>query len=419
MFDNSLLNIAIILLTGLLFSKIAKLCRFPNVTGYLVGGLLIGPSLLGIVNEETLKGLNIICDVALGFIAVSIGSNFKLSYFKKVGVKPVIIALFESLVASIFVFCAVMLYGMIVGSDKLGGKPIVFALVLSAIAAATAPAATMLVIKQYKARGEVTDNLLSVVAIDDAVALAIFGFNVTFALQIYKGSSDGNIALSILMPFVEILLSFIIGAILGIVLVLLVRWFKGRSNRICVVIAITFVAIGIDTMINEHFSMNLSTLLTCMMIGATIVNLSNHYNDVAPLIDRFTPPIYMLFFVLSGADLKLNSVVAVGVVGMIYIVIRVLGKYLGALIGSKISKAGEKTTKYLGWCLLPQAGVALGLSSLAAISFGEIGMQIRTIILCATLIYELVGPLIVKVTLTKAGEICDTKNNNKIDLAKN
>ena len=405
MLDNVLFSIAIILLTGLLFSKLAKVCHFPNVTGYLIGGLLIGPSLLSLVSEEQIHGLTIISDVALGFIAVSIGANFKLSYFKKVGIKPVIIAIFEALTASVFVFFAVLIYAAIVGPDSLGGNPIVFGLVLSAIAAATAPAATLLVIKQYKARGELTDNLLSVVAIDDAVALAIYGFNVTFALRIYNGSSSGNIALSVLMPFIEIIVSLLIGIILGILLVLLVKWFKGRSNRICAVIVAIFLGIAIDQWINSYFGMNTSTLLTCMMLGAILVNLSNKYNDVANLIDRFTPPIYMIFFVLSGAELNVRTIVSIGVIGIIYIVIRVLGKCVGASFGSKISKSGEKTTKYLGWCLVPQAGVALGLSSLAAVAFGTIGIKIRTIILCATLIYELVGPFVVKLTLTKAGEI--------------
>ena len=405
MIDNILFSIAIILLTGLLFSKLAKVCHFPNVTGYLIGGLLIGPSLLGLVSEEQIHGLTIISDVALGFIAVSIGANFKVSYFKKVGIKPVIIAIFESLFAALFVLAAVLIFGAIAGPDSLGGNPIVFALVLSAIAAATAPAATLLVIKQYKARGELTENLLSVVAIDDAVALAIYGFNVTFALRIYNGTSTGNIALSILMPFAEILISLLIGIVLGVILVLLVRWFTGRSNRICAVIVTIFLGIAIDQIINKEFSMNTSTLLTCMMLGATLVNFSNKYNDVANLIDRFTPPIYMIFFVLSGAELNVKTIVSIGIIGIVYIVIRVLGKYVGAWFGAKISKSGEKTTKYLGWCLVPQAGVALGLSSLAAIAFGEIGIKIRTIILCATLIYELVGPFVVKLTLTKAGEI--------------
>ncbi len=407
MIDDVLLAISVILLTGLLFTKIAKVLHFPNVTGYLVGGLIIGPSLLGLVNKDMLAGLNILCDVALGFIALTIGFNFKLSYFKKVGAKPIIIAIFESLMASLLVFGAVMLYSLIAGKDKLGGQPIVFALLLAAIASATAPAATLLVIKQYKARGEVTDNLLSVVAIDDAVALAIFGFSMTFALRIYNHTSGGNLALSIAMPFVEIILSLVIGVVLGIVLVLLIHFFKGRSNRICCVIAICFAGIGLDSLINSSFDLNLSTLLTCMMIGAVLINLSNYASDVLPLIDRFTPAIYMLFFVVSGADLEIKAVVSVGIIGIAYIVARVIGKYVGATIGSLISKAGKSTTKYLGWCLIPQAGVALGLSGLVATRFAEspIGPQIRTIILCATLIYELIGPLVVKITLTKAKEI--------------
>lgn len=412
MIKDVLLAISVILLTGLLFTKIAKVLHFPNVTGYLVGGLIIGPSILGLVNKEMLTGLNILCDVALGFIALTIGFNFKVSYFKKVGAKPFIIALFEALMASVFVFCAVMIYSFIAGKDALGGQPVVFALMLASIASATAPAATLLVIKQYKAKGEVTDNLLSVVAIDDAVALIIFGFSMTFALRIFNHTSGGNIALSIVTPFLEIILSLVIGIILGIVLVLLIHFFKGRSNRICCVIAICFAGIGIDQLINNAFSLNLSTLLTCMMIGAVLVNFSNHISDVMPLIDRFTPAIYMLFFVVSGADLELKAVISVGIIGIIYIIVRVLGKYIGAIIGSVISKAGKNTTKYLGWCLIPQAGVALGLSGLVATTFtnSPIGSQIRTIILCATLIYELIGPLVVKITLTKAKEIAPSQN---------
>lgn len=412
MINDVLLAISVILLTGLLFTKIAKVLHFPNVTGYLVGGLIIGPSVLGLVNKDMLSGLNILCDVALGFIALTIGFNFKVSYFKKVGAKPFIIALFEALMASVFVFCAVMIYSFIAGKDALGGQPVVFALMLASIASATAPAATLLVIKQYKAKGEVTDNLLSVVAIDDAVALIIFGFSMTFALRIFNHTSGGNIALSIITPFLEIILSLIIGIILGIILVILIHFFKGRSNRICCVIAICFAGIGIDQLINNAFSLNLSTLLTCMMVGAVLVNFSNHIQDVMPLIDRFTPAIYMLFFVVSGADLELKAVVSVGVIGIIYIIVRVLGKYIGAIIGSVISKAGKSTTKYLGWCLIPQAGVALGLSGLVATTFtnSPIGSQIRTIILCATLIYELIGPLVVKITLTKAKEITPSQN---------
>lgn len=412
MIKDVLLAISVILLTGLLFTKIAKVLHFPNVTGYLVGGLIIGPSILGLVNKEMLTGLNILCDVALGFIALTIGFNFKVSYFKKVGAKPFIIALFEALMASVFVFCAVMIYSFIAGKDALGGEPVVFALMLASIASATAPAATLLVIKQYKAKGEVTDNLLSVVAIDDAVALIIFGFSMTFALRIFNHTSGGNIALSILTPFLEIILSLVIGIILGIFLVLLIHFFKGRSNRICCVIAICFAGIGIDQLINNAFSLNLSTLLTCMMIGAVLVNFSNHILDVMPLIDRFTPAIYMLFFVVSGADLELKAVISVGIIGIIYILIRVLGKHVGAIIGSVMSKAGKKTTKYLGWCLIPQAGVALGLSGLVATTFtnSPIGSQIRTIILCATLIYELIGPLVVKISLTKAKEIAPSQN---------
>ncbi len=396
---NVFFSVAIIVATGLLFSKLAKVCKFPNVTGYLVGGLLVGPSLLGLVTKESLEGISVICDIALGFIAFSIGSEFKVSYFRKVGIRPLIIALGESLIASVFVFGAMMLFG----------QTLEFALVISAIAAATAPAATLLVIKQYKAKGIVTDNLLCVVAIDDAVALAIFGFNMTFALSIKNGFDTGSLALSICMPFIEIIVSLVIGIILGAVLTLLLKWFTGRSNRLCCALACILLGMGIDVILNNAFGMNTSTLLTCMMIGAVVINTSNHFGELEPLVERFTPPLYIMFFVISGAELDVTAIASIGLIGVIYIISRVLGKYVGAVLGGVASKADKATIKYLGFCLIPQAGVAIGLSRVAVSLFGEEGLRIQTIILCATLVYELIGPLVVKMTLKKTGDIESTE----------
>lgn len=409
MFNNFMINLAILLITGLLFSKLAKLVKFPNVTGYLIGGLLIGPAIpnilnfgawhmsdyySGLVNAESLKSVEAVCEVALAFIAFTIGSEFKLSYFKAVGLKPIIIAILEALFASLFVFIAVFLTG----------KGVAFALVLSSIAAATAPAATLLVVKQYKAHGPLTDTLLSVVALDDAVALIIFGFSFTIAANL-TASSSRPLALAFAMPFIEIIVSLLIGAIMGILVVLMLKWFKGRSNRICIVLAFLLITIGINIVINQKLDMNLSNLLSCMMLGAIIANLSKTYDEITPLVDRFTPPFFMLFFVISGAELDMTTLTSVGLIGLLYVIVRVIGKYFGAWFGAKIVKSDPIVQKYLGPCLVPQAGVAIGLSLIAVNSFPSFGGEIRAIILAATLVYELVGPLIAKTTLRKAGEI--------------
>lgn len=411
MTDSIFINFAILLVVGLLFSKLAKLVKFPNVTGYLIGGLLIGPAIpellkylgldinfLGIISRDSLKGLELICEISLGFIAFTIGNEFKISYFKQVGIKPFIIAMFEAVFAAVFVFIAVMLFQK--------GAP--FALVIAAISSATAPAATVMVVKQYKARGPLTKTLLSVVAIDDAVALIIFGFNYAIAMSLLNADANAgstNLVLSLLQPFLEIILSLVLGAVLGILAVLLVKWFKGRSNRICVILGMILLDLGLVMIINNQFGMNVSTLLSAMMIGAMLANLSRYYDDIIPLIERFTPPFFMLFFVISGAQLNLTAIGSIGLVGIAYVVIRSIGKCVGAFLGAKVAKSEPSVQKYLGPCLIPQAGVALGLSLIAVRTLGEQGEQIRTIILCATLIYELIGPYIAKIALSKAKEI--------------
>ncbi|MGM9899052.1 MAG: cation:proton antiporter [Bacilli bacterium] len=420
MFNSFIINLAILLLVGLLFSKIAKLVKFPNVTGYLVGGLLVGPAIplllesfglslggfKGIVSSDGLKQIETICDVALAFIAFTIGSEFKLSYFKVVGSRPIVIAIFEALFASIFVFLGSFIIAKsgIVG-ETIKEQSVAFSLVLASIAAATAPAATLLVVKQYKAKGPLTNTLISVVALDDAAALIIFGFCFTIAANI-SSTINRPLALSFAMPFIEIIVSLVIGTIIGFIVVGLLRWFHGRSNRICIILAALLATIGINNLINKQFDMNLSNLLSCMMLGACTVNLSNAYDDVAPLVDRFTPPFFMLFFVISGAELNMTTLFSpVFVIALAYIIIRVIGKWFGAWFGSSVSKAEPVVKKYLGPCLIPQAGVAIGLSLIAVNSFPSFGIEIRSIILAATLVYELVGPLVAKVTLKKAGEI--------------
>lgn len=393
---------SVVLFTGLLFGKLAKYFKFPNVTGYLLGGLLIGPVLglvgVHIIPESGFEELHTISQIALGFIAFSIGTEFQLSYFKRVGKLPIVIASLESFFAIIVVFVTLIAFG----------NDMRFSLVLSAIAAATAPAATIMVIKQYKAKGEVTENLLSVVAIDDATAIVFFGLFVAVAKAIGNASGDFNLAWMITKPFVEIVMSLSIGGLAGFILSLGLKWYTGRGNRISLLIAFIFMVAASPELIKLALpDFEVSTLLACMMMGAVFTNLVKEdiLDTVMFLVDRVTPPIFIMFFVISGAELNFNVLMTVGGIGVIYIVGRVIGKLFGAFLGAELANGSPKVKKYLGWGLVPQAGVAIGLTVVAANIVPEYSAKISAVILSATFIYELVGPLITKTALTKAGEI--------------
>ncbi len=394
-----LLYAGILIVTGLIFGKIAKYVKFPNVTGYLVGGLLIGPSILGIITKEAIESMTIVSNVALGFIAFSIGNELKVSYFKHVGTKPIVIAIFEALFGVVFVFIAVIIYFAITGQLNLTNLR--FTLVLSAIAAATAPAATLMVVRQYKAKGTLTDTLMSVVALDDSVAIMLFGICIAIANILGNSNAVGTpIILQILAPFWEIILSIGIGGIFGIIVTFACMWFTGRGNRISIVIAAIFLTMFLSTYFHG------SALLACMALGGVFANTSKKYDEVNGLIYFITPPIFIMFFVLSGAELNLSLLLIVGFIGIIYVLSRVAGKIFGSWFGATITHSEPKIKKYLGFALVPQAGVAIGLSLIATqVLNPEMGSQIRTIILCATLIYELTGPIITKKTLQAAGEI--------------
>jgi Kef-type K+ transport system membrane component KefB len=394
-----LLYAGIALITGLLFGKIAKAVHMPNVTGYLVGGLLIGPSVFGLLSDTAISSMAIVSNVALGFIAFSIGNELKVSYFKKVGIGPIIIAILESFLAVVFVLLALILYYAIIG--QLTMENIRFALVLSAIAAATAPAATLMVVRQYKSKGTLTDTLLSVVALDDGTAMMFFGIFVAISNMLGHVAIDSTpIILQILKPIWEIVMSLGIGGIIGLILVLACKWYTGRGNRISLVVTSIFMTIFLTTISGG------SALLACMALGGIFANLSSKYDEINSLVYLITPPMFMMFFVFSGADLKLSLLLVVGVVGILYVLFRVVGKIFGAWFGAKITHAEPKVAKYLGYALIPQAGVAIGLSLIAEQVLNvDMGSKIRTVVLCATLIYELTGPLITKITLKKAGEI--------------
>ena len=382
-----LIQVAIIFFCGLLFSYLAKIVKLPAVTGYLIGGLLLGPYMLNIINMESVETLGIFSEIALGFIAFSIGSEFKMSYFKQVGTTPIVIAFMEAFVAVGVVFVVLLLCGF----------EMTFSLMLAAIAAATAPAATIMVIKQYKAKGSVTSTLLSVVAIDDAAALIAFGFALAITKAVGNGSS--NLLLMLLSPFKEIFMSLLIGSVLGFGLTYLLNFFKGSGDRLCLSAAFVFLGIALASKLSA------SSLFVCMVLGAIFCNFSKKSNAILDLVDQITPPLFMMFFVLSGAELNIGVLPQIGLVGMVYVIFRVVGKMLGASLGAMMMKADEKIKKYLGPCLVPQAGVAIGLSLIAQSAVPSHGETIRAVILCATLIYELIGPFITKISLQKAGEI--------------
>ena len=395
---NTLIDLAIMIFAGMFFGRMAKHLHLPNVTGYLIAGLLIGPNLTQLIfgaesfcllSDDFLESISIISDVALGFIAFSIGNEFKMSYFKRVGAAPIVIACLESLFAVLFVMAGLLI----------AGQEVAFSLVLAAIAAATAPAATIMVIKQYRAKGPVTESLLSVVAIDDATALILFSLSVAIAQAV--SDSGASLGASLLAPLKEIGGALVAGAVMGFIFLIPLRFFKKQGNRLSLICGFIFAGLGLAKWLG------LSNLLLCMSMGAVIANFSSDVGQLMDICDSVTPPIFMLFFVASGADLRLDVLPTVGVIGAIYIVLRVVGKIAGASFGAVLSKCDRSVKKYLGPCLLPQAGVAIGLSLAAGEVVPHYAAQIRAVILCGTLIYELIGPAVTKLSLKKAGEITE------------
>ncbi|MBQ9279354.1 MAG: cation:proton antiporter [Lachnospiraceae bacterium] len=385
---NTLTNIAIMLFAALIAGKIVKKLKLPNVTGYLVIGLLIGPNCIKLLSQDFLDSVSIISEVALGFIAFSIGAEFKIKFLKKIGKAPIVIGITEGLGAVVVVDTIMLICGF----------DVTFALAMGAIASATAAASTLMIVKQYKAKGPVSQTLLPVVALDDAVALMAFGISMAVANVI---RAHGNVSFARLMlePCIELLGGIAFGIILGIIMTFLVKLYTGRGNRLAVTIMMIFVCLGVSD------EVGFSSLLACMMLSATFVNLSKFSDKIYEPVERITPPIYMMFFIISGASLDVTVIATVGAVGSIYVIGRVIGKYLGASFGARITKAPKPVIKWLGLTLIPQEGVAIGLASSAAATLPDYGGKIKTIVLCGVVIYELLGPVITKTVLKKAGEI--------------
>lgn len=408
---STLLSVAIALVAGLLLSRIVKRFGMPAVTGYLIAGILVGPFCLGalgvhgigFISLENAEEYKILSDLALGFIAFAIGNEFRMSELKETGKAAAVIGCVQALTATLVVDAALIALHFIIG----GEMTLPVAITLGAIATATAPAATLMVVKQYKAKGKLTKLLLPIVALDDAVGLMVFAasFGVARALQ------NGNAGLTaiIVEPLVEIFGSLLLGFVMGLVLSYAEKMFTSGSKRLCLAVtAVTFtVALSMLKFEVGGIHIGFSSLLVCMMLGTVFCNVCDFSADIMDRADKWTMPIYILFFVLSGAELDL-SILSNGIVvliGVIYIITRSIGKYGGAYLSAKAMGLDKNVTNNLGITLLPQAGVALGMCMTAAASLGEDGQTIRNIVLFGVLIYELVGPTLTKGALMRAGDI--------------
>jgi len=405
-----LLSVSIALLVGLLMTRAFKPLKLPSVTAYLIAGVLIGPycmgrlgiSGLGFNTHAAVEALSLISEVALGFIAFSIGSEFRLAELKKTGMQATIIGIFQALVATLFVDLA--LYAMhIFMPDKISLPQVI---TLGAIATATAPAATLMVVRQYKAKGPLTNLLLPIVALDDAVGLIVFAVSFGIAKTLIVGTID--FVSIIINPLVEIIASLTLGAIMGWILTQLEKMFNSNTNRLNMTITFVLLTVALS-MLDFHIGpvhISFSSLLVCMMLGTIFCNICPLSHDRMGMADKWTSPLFALFFVISGAELELGVFGdwAIVLLGVVYIIFRSLGKYMGSFVSAKMTKCDSNICKYLGITLLPQAGVALGMCA-TAMQLGEAGNLIRNITLFAVLIYELFGPLLTRQALMAAGDI--------------
>ncbi len=405
-----LISLSVVLLSGLLLSRIAKLAKLPAVTAYLVAGIVIGPYFLGKLGVDGLgftsmhkvESFSLLCDIALGFIAFSIGNEFRLGQLKKTGKQATIIGIIQAVFTTILVDAALIALHFAF-PDKLSLQS---AIVLGAIASATAPAATLMVVRQYKAKGALTDILLPIVALDDAVGLILFAISFGVAKAMTSGHVD--VLSVILEPIIEVVLSLGLGALMGYIFSYCEKFYHSRSKRLSVSVAFVLLTVGLSMIEFDVFGVHVafSSLLVCMMLGTIFCNVCDFSAELMDRVDRWTAPLFIIFFVLSGAELELSvfADITIVLIGAVYIIFRSFGKYFGAYISSKATNCDEHIVKYLGITLLPQAGVALGMAMKASTLSGD-GSLIRNITLFAVLIYELVGPLLTKIALTKAGDI--------------
>ena len=414
---ETLLSLSIALIAGLLLSRITKKLDLPAVTAYLVAGIIVGPYLLGslgipgigFTSMENVHDFSIVCDTALGFIAFSIGNEFRLNQLKKIGRQATIVGILQAVITTLVVDVALIALHFAIPHVL----SIEAAIILGAIASATAPAATLMVVRQYKAKGPVTDMLLPVVALDDAVGLIIFAISFGIAKAMNAGTI--NVISVVVEPLVEIVASLLLGAVMGVLFHICERFFHSNSKRLSVSIGFVLLTIALSQMTFNAWGVHItySPLLTCMMLGTIFCNICDFSEELMERVDKWTAPLFVLFFVLSGAELELGVFgnLLMVMVGIVYIIFRCVGKYSGAYVSAKISGCDKKIVKYLGITLFPQAGVALGMA-MKAKEFGEIGNMVASITLFAVLVYELIGPALTKEALLKAGDIDPEKKRS-------
>lgn len=407
---NTLLSVSIALLAGLIMTRVFKPLKLPSVTAYLIAGVLIGPYCIGALNieglgftsPEAVSSLGLISEVALGFIAFSIGNEFRLDELKHTGKQALIIGVFQALAAALLVDLVLFAVHLMM-PDKLSVPQLI---TLGAIATATAPAATLMVVRQYKADGPLTRLLLPIVALDDAVGLIVFAVSFGIAKTIVSGSVD--LVSIIVNPIVEIVCSLLLGAVMGWVLTQLEKLFNSNTNRLNLTIGAVLLTASLAMMDFDIGPVHIgfSSLLACMMLGTVFCNICPLSQDLMAAADKWTSPLFAIFFVISGAELELGVFADFAIVGIgiVYIVFRSIGKYTGTFISAKATKCSPEICKYLGITLFPQAGVALGMCT-TAMQLGEAGRLIRNITLFAVLVYELVGPVLTRQALMAAGDI--------------
>jgi Kef-type K+ transport system membrane component KefB len=383
-----LLKIGIIIFAGIIGGKVANSFKLPNVSGYIVGGLLIGPSLFNIITAVDADQLNIINDIALGAIAFSIGNEFLLKEIKKVGKNIFIITLAQVTGTMILVFVAMYV---------LFKQPFTFSLVISSMAAATAPAGVLLVIRELKAKGPLVDTILPVVAIDDALGLMAFGISLSIA-KMMMGSTEISFIKMVAAPLIEIVGSLGLGFILGLLLSMVAPKTKNRDELLSVVVGFIILGSSLSSILN------LSPLLTNMMVGSVVVNVVQKSKRIFDLIADVTPPIYLMFFTLAGAGLDIKALSSVGLIGIFYIISRTIGKVVGAGLGAKVVGSNPNVVKYLGMSLLPLGGISIGLSIIVSNDLPQFGESIVTIVLFSVLIFEIFGPIFTKIGIVKSGE---------------
>lgn len=422
---NILFTLALGLFAGLFLSRIVKPLKFPAVTGYLLAGILVGPFLLGGLGITGLFGdrdaiapmASIIQDTALGFIAFAIGTEFKLSALKKTGKQAIVVGCVQAIAALVLVDAVLIVLHFILGEEVL---PLSVAITLGAIATATAPASTIMVVRQYKAKGALTNILLPIVALDDAVGLICFAVSIGVA-QALEGGAISLVTI-LVNPLLEVVLSLLLGAVSGVIFTWVENLFQSNSKRLCLSITFVLLTIALSRLeytFDSQVKIGFSSLLVCMMLGTVFCNICDSAEELMEKTDKWTMPIFILFFVTSGAQLDFNiftSAATIGI-GVAYVVFRTIGKYFGARFSAKAMGCDRSIVSNLGVTLLPQEGVSIGMSITAAAVLVSGGALVRNIVLFAVLVYELIGPMATKIALTRAGDIVPKKQTRRMTVA--